>query len=457
MKISIENFKSIKKLHNFEIKPFTILSGVNSSGKSSFIQLLLLLKQTIEANNKPMVLEGNYYNAGNYIDIVSGKNLDNKLSISFEYEEYEISETINYIDSTAKAILKSYDNYKVIISITFNFNNPSIYVEHFKINVVSNNETVLFINCTISDNNEYVIKEGNGFFTKDIRNEDINITAIDFTSFFPLSYEKKTDDLIVKEFIKVDWVKTIINSFFDNISYLKPNREYPKDFYTTVNKLDNVGVKGEHTAQILEENAKQSLNYYKIDILEDRIVYSVVESTLAEAVKYWMCNYFEVASNLIAEKEKETYKITLTNKLGLKTSIKHVGFGISQLLPIVVEGLRMSNNGTLIIEQPEIHLHPKLQSKLYDFLYGLTKQGKKIIVETHSSHFITRMRRRIAEDETNVMVNQIGLTFIEGDIFRSIELDDYGTMDYYPEDFIEGSNKELKAIIKAQMKKRKKK
>ena len=64
------------------------------------------------------------------------------------------------------------------------------------------------------------------------------------------------------------------------------------------------------------------------------------------------------------------------------------------------------------------------------------------------------MRRRIAEDESNQMDNNIGLTFIEDDIFRSIELDDYGTMDYYPDDFIEQSNTELRAIVKAQMKKR---
>ena len=51
MKISIENFKSIKSLQTFEIKPFTVLSGVNSSGKSSFVQLLLLFKQTIERNS----------------------------------------------------------------------------------------------------------------------------------------------------------------------------------------------------------------------------------------------------------------------------------------------------------------------------------------------------------------------------------------------------------------------
>ena len=57
-------------------------------------------------------------------------------------------------------------------------------------------------------------------------------------------------------------------------------------------------------------------------------------------------------------------------------------------------------------------------------------------------------------DENNELIDRIGLTFIEDDIFRSIELNDYGTLDYYPEDFIEPSNTEIRAIVKAQMKKR---
>jgi predicted ATPase len=143
------------------------------------------------------------------------------------------------------------------------------------------------------------------------------------------------------------------------------------------------------------------------------------------------------------------------NKNGLKVNMKHVGFGISQLLPIVVQGLIMKDDGILIVEQPEVHLHPKIQSSLYDFLYSLTLDGKRVIVETHSSHFITRMRRRIAEDESNEMDDKISLTFIEGNVFRTLEMDDYGTiLNYYPQDFLEQPAEEMKAIIEAQIRKR---
>ena len=81
--------------------------------------------------------------------------------------------------------------------------------------------------------------------------------------------------------------------------------------------------------------------------------------------------------------------------------------------------------------------------------------GKKVIVETHSSHFITRMRRRIAEDESNAMDDRINFTFIDDNVFRTLELDDYGTiLNYYPKDFIEQPADEMRAIVEAQIRKR---
>ena len=78
------------------------------------------------------------------------------------------------------------------------------------------------------------------------------------------------------------------------------------------------------------------------------------------------------------------------------TTIADVGFGVSQLLPILVIGLRSGRASLLILEQPEIHLHPRLQANLADFLLTLAASGRRIIVETHSDHFINRLRRRIA-------------------------------------------------------------
>ena len=83
MKISINNFKSIGSLANYEMQPLTILSGTNSSGKSSFIQLLLLLKQTLEIDSahSQLELKGKLFKVRKYLDILKGKTIDNKLKV----------------------------------------------------------------------------------------------------------------------------------------------------------------------------------------------------------------------------------------------------------------------------------------------------------------------------------------------------------------------------------------
>lgn len=452
MKISIYNFKSIKSLINFEVKPLTVISGINSAGKSSFIQLLLLLKQTVEldSSNYPFYLDGELYKISNYEDILYCKKLENKLSVCFEFNKIEIIQT----NSTEVDIFNIHENYSTEINIQFDLSNEKIFIRKFSVhvNLPEGNKNQI-IDFNFKERNIYYIETNTAFFGEGIWNE-ISEAPVSFLSFFPLYIEKKENNIIEKEFIKVDWVKKLLNSFLNNISYIGPLRTQPQDEYAISKSQRNVGTRGEFVARILEEYATKSTEYCKIIENENGILYEKETKSLTEAVKYWMCDFFDVADDIQTIKSNDAYKILLINKSGVSTSIKHVGFGISQLLPIVVEGLRISNSGTLILEQPEIHLHPKTQSLLYDFLYGLTLQGKTIIIETHSSHFITRMRRRIAEDESNKMDNQINLTFIENNIFRTLKLDDYGTLDYYPENFIEQSNTELRAIIKAQMNKR---
>lgn len=452
MKISIHNFKSIRLLRNFEIKPFTIISGVNSSGKSSFIQLLLLLKQTIELNSssQPFYLDGGKYTVREFKDIIYNKEFQNRLGVSFEFCKNEVIK----INSPIMAIFNHHNDYKAKISLQFDFLDETIIVRKFGIIInLPEDSKDQIIRFEFNGEGNYSIDTNTAFFGEGLWDDDA-LKKVFFLSFYPLYYEKKVGDILKEEFIKIDWVKTLINSFFKNISYIGPLRDQPKDEYPISKNLKNVGTKGENAAQILEEFANEQIQFYKIIKQESGIIYENETLPLTKAVKYWMCEVFDMAEDIHAEKINDSYKIVLVNKSGLSTSIKHVGFGISQLLPIIMEGLRIPQNGTLILEQPEIHLHPKIQSLLYDFLYGLTLQGKTIIVETHSSHLITRMKRRIAEDESNEMDNRINLTFIENDIFRTIELDDYGTLSYFPEDFIEQSSTELRAIVKAQMNKR---
>ena len=452
MKISIENFKSIRKLRNFELRPLTILSGINSSGKSSFIQLLLLMKQTVELSSakQPFYLDGNLYNVREFKDIVFNHDIENNIEVSFLFDKEEVLR----IQNPELSIFKN-NNFTTAVIIKFAALSDSVFIKEFEVKIESSDDIKKpYINFRFNGK-DYSIETNDNLFGKEIWDK-VNTGSVNFLSFYPLYLQgsgNNTEDIV----LKLNWVKKLVNPFFEKSSYIGPNRESPQEEYSAKRNLKTVNPTGNNVAQILENFADEQIQLFQITNQDDIIEYKLEKATLAAGVKYWMCDVFNVADDLQAKRIGENYQVVLVSKSKLSTNIKHVGFGISQLLPIVVEGLRMSLEGTLIIEQPEIHLHPKLQSLLFDFLYGLTLQGKKVIVETHSSHFITRMRRRIAEDESNEMDGRINLTFIENDIFRTIGLNDYGGLDYYPEDFIEQPNSELEAIVKAQMNKRLKK
>jgi predicted ATPase len=74
------------------------------------------------------------------------------------------------------------------------------------------------------------------------------------------------------------------------------------------------------------------------------------------------------------------------------------GFGYSQVLPIIARGLLMGLGGTLVVEQPEVHLNPALQIRISEFFISLVRVGKQVVIETHSEHIVNYLRVRAAED-----------------------------------------------------------
>mgnify|MGYP006168049891 FL=1 len=107
----------------------------------------------------------------------------------------------------------------------------------------------------------------------------------------------------------------------------------------------------------------------------------------------------------------------------------------------------------LILEQPEIHLHPKMQMKLADFILSLALSGKKVIIETHSEHMINRFVRRIVEDTTGELNSLIGINFIknstDGSICETVNLSETNGIVNWPEEFFDQAAEEHQKIMNA--------
>jgi predicted ATPase len=464
MKLSINNFKTIKELKDFSFNSINIISGVNSSGKTSFIQFLLLLKQTIEAQlaNPTLVFDGNWIDLESYNTLVYKKDPNNSIGFELKFDDKEIAgyfQSVYGIESVSIKVDYSLHEEECCLSnIRLTYQAPQMpRKEHF-IDFSNENEnykldasfSALF-GKDIFDNPKLKGKQGDlnmvsffpSSFITDIDNPDYR--AIEGLG---LLDENPTKKITIG--IKTQEVQKIASDFFKLLSYIGPLREEPSNFYSQNKKNKYIGKKGEFAAQFLEEEAGSVIDFNPINV--DGSVGKLVQIPLSDAVKYWICDVFHLAKDIKAEKDNDKYIVKVINHYGVESTIRQVGFGISQVLPIIVEGLRMDKNGLLILEQPEIHLHPKVQSLLFDFIYSMSLTGKHFLIETHSDHFITRMRRRIAESNSNLH-KKINMVFVEQreaeHLFHKLDLSDMGTFSYFPNDFIEQTD-DYDAIIMAQ-------
>jgi predicted ATPase len=133
------------------------------------------------------------------------------------------------------------------------------------------------------------------------------------------------------------------------------------------------------------------------------------------------------------------------------------GFGVSQVLPLIVQGLYGDEDTMLIAEQPEIHLNPKLQALLADLFCDFASRKVNVLVETHSEHLLLRLRRLIAEG--SIKSNQVALYYVERDkdksLIREIPIKDNGHVEIkeWPRGFFQDSLRESIGLASAQSKK----
>jgi predicted ATPase len=253
--------------------------------------------------------------------------------------------------------------------------------------------------------------------------------------------------------------------FSDSIKYLGPLRDEPKSLYPISPTVDpsDVGIKGEHTAAVLELHKNLQVRYLPTSaFIEPEIVLNPITRSLETAVTDWL-RYLGVAENIeIRDKGKFGHELTVSiNGTKRKNDLTHVGVGVSQVLPILVVSLLAKPNTTLVFEQPELHLHPKVQTLLADFFLSMTQLGKQCIVETHSEYFINRIRfRAAAAVNNNPWVQAVKIFFVEkGDqessFFREVNVNEYGAILEWPEGFFDQSQRESEMILRAAAMKRK--
>ncbi len=251
--------------------------------------------------------------------------------------------------------------------------------------------------------------------------------------------------------------------FTSSFRYLGPLRDSPKPLYPLAPTADPhyVGIRGEHTASVLELHKDKQIKYIPSACYESSEINCKTSiRTLEAAVTDWL-KYLHVAKDVISrDKGKLGHELKVQLSQSAKShDLTHVGVGVSQVLPILVMCLLADENSTLILEQPELHLHPKVQTLLGDFFLSMALCNKQCIVETHSEYLIDRLRFRIAAaPETKELNKYAKIYFVEkyekGSSFREVVVNEYGAILDWPKGFFDQSQHQAEAILTAALAKK---
>jgi predicted ATPase len=243
-----------------------------------------------------------------------------------------------------------------------------------------------------------------------------------------------------------------------NLRYLGPLREDPRVLYKTAqgNPATPLGIKGELTAPTVDR-----LKTRRVLCPKKQVDGPPEDITLADALDYWLPR-LGVAESVVTSPVVRMGVEMRVRDAGVQKDLDlmNVGVGVSQVLPVVVLCLLADPGSVVLLEQPELHLHPAVQQRLGDFLLALAQSGRQLIVETHSEYLVSRLRLRLAQDQSDTLTNWISVVFAERDEgetqFRTLQFDRYGGIsdDVWPAGFFDQSAREYQDLITAALEKR---
>lgn len=227
------------------------------------------------------------------------------------------------------------------------------------------------------------------------------------------------------------------------IKYLSPLRASPERVYIHYAKnASEITENGANCAHVLWAKRSELIYFDKKRIKLIDAVHKSIE-------------ILGLAQKLSSEQINDmVYQIDLKLKNSKKAvSLADVGFGYSQILPVILLGLINNNDNLILIEQPEIHLHPSSAGKLADLFLTFIKDRKRFIIETHSQELINKLRLRVIQNPE--LKNLINIVFIdqddEGTHIKQFEIDENGMFPEWPNGFLDESENLAREILLARV------
>jgi predicted ATPase len=464
-KLRIQNFKGWKDTGELRLAPITVLFGGNSSGKSSVGQFLMMLKQTTESNDRAAGLQlgggqRSIVDMGTWEDMVYGHQAAADLSFHLEWE---LPQQIRINDP-----IKDRDVTGCVLSLESQIGQ-----------IEAKGNSAGFIRCKefrygLSDENQEVLSAQLSPSKTEVGKFEVKATGLDLIRNkgrgwqfpgpqrfygFPQevnAYHQNAQGL--------EDLSLSVEKLFQNIAYLGPLRAHPKRQYIWSGETPpDVGIEGENWVSAYLSSSERMISP---GMGRKRAINA---KPFKEVIGRWLKQIglvYDFEAKPVAEGTREYRARVKVSPRSAWVSVPDVGFGISQFMPVLVQCFYAPANSVVVIEQPELHLHPAIQQNLADLLIevihsreGTGRRNIQLIIESHSEHFLGRLQRRIAEEK--ISKDDVAAYFLSQNLAgtheaKRLEVDLFGNIRNWPPNFFGDSFGDVAGRQKASLERRKK-
>lgn len=416
--------------------------GTNSSGKSSLIQFLLMLKQSREERDRSTVLQlnGPYVELGLYSDVIHNAKTDESIQWDISFER---NSELSLIDAqgSSTAIAARSKGFSISSEVTGEkWPNAPAYRMKSTFLEYSMSGVSFRLARKAEGDAEYELVAAGGSF-EFVRNRGRAWPLPGPTRSYAFPDQART---YFQNAQFLSDLETAYEGELDNLFYLGPLRVRPsRDYVWTGTRPADVGTAGERTIEALVAatamDEQRSLGPRKR------------RRPLQEVVAHWLAHLGLIHSFSIEETAPGTNRWMAKVKIhrdGPTVPLTDVGTGVSQVLPVITLLQYVPEGATILLEQPEIHLHPLAQAALADVIINAAVHRRvQVILESHSEHFVLRLQRRIAEGALSS--DLVRLYFAEAANGASrlipLEVDALGAIRNWPDQFMGDAFSEVAA------------
>ncbi|MBZ5708108.1 AAA family ATPase [Nannocystis pusilla] len=400
--IRLLNFRNWGEEHwttGIPLKTVTLILGRNSAGKTSILQPLRMLKQTIEATDAGTQLQldsaTDGLDLGSFLDVVHGHDSGRELGVGLDLPEHGISVDIRFRETNDRL---------VIASLVYRLGDDKVEVSY-------------------SSNNAYQLASPRFRLPNWDGASKVHEPKQDYRPGRAIELsERALDDLGPTLAPKLRAAMVAVKDAFKKFHYLGPMRPPPaREVAWLQQDPTRLGSMGQETIQALISN----------ETGRDR-------GTLKTAVSAWL-KRLDLADGIEVTQHGRSrrYEIQVLRG-GNRSNLIDVGYGVSQVLPVIVL-LHFAPEGSVVLcEDPEAHLHPMAQAELADMFVEVAKQRKlQVLLETHSEHLFRRLQFLIADGK--VGRDDCALYFVDREEpsskLTTLEADEYGRVHNWPDNF----------------------